>query len=276
MILACLLAALVVVIAGLTLGNYLDPDSESNASSAAETNQPTEKTEVELSSEPKAEPEQESEDWDVEVAEESKAAVGAVTDPTDIRVLVNKLNPLTPASFAPSDLVSAAGAGVTDTDPSIVLRAEAAEHAAQMSIDAAAAGAGFGVTSGFRSYETQNQLYSNYSAVDGQAAADTYSARPSFSEHQTGLAFDAIAPAAGCYDLGCFGSTPAAGWLAQNSWQYGFILRYPEGSQPVVGYMYEPWHFRYIGVDLARDYHESGAATYEEFLGEPAAPNYAN
>ena len=77
-----------------------------------------------------------------------------------------------------------------------------------------------------------------------------------------------------CILEGCFGETKPGKWLKENSWKYGFILRYENGTQDVVGYEYEPWHFRYVGKDVAAAYHESGARTYEEFVGAPAAPDY--
>ena len=77
-----------------------------------------------------------------------------------------------------------------------------------------------------------------------------------------------------CILEGCFGETKPGKWLKENSWKYGFILRYENGTQDVVGYEYEPWHFRYVGKDVAATYHESGVRTYEEFVGAPAAPDY--
>ena len=116
------------------------------------------------------------------------------------------------------------------------------------------------VVSGFRSYETQAWLYNSYVQRDGIAAADRYSARPGYSEHQTGLAFDINDTS----DL--FASTREARWLAENAYKYGFILRYPEGKEHITGYMFEPWHYRYVGIENARRIYESGL-TIEEYLG---------
>lgn len=113
--------------------------------------------------------------------------------------------------------------------------------------------------SGYRSYDYQASLYNNYVAIDGQAAADRYSARPGNSEHQTGLAFDI-----GQLDNN-YGNTPAGTWLAQHAHEYGFIIRYPQGKESVTGYMYEPWHVRYLG-SIASDVYTSGL-TLEEYLG---------
>ncbi len=114
--------------------------------------------------------------------------------------------------------------------------------------------------SGFRSYSTQNTLYNNYVARDGKAEADRYSARPGHSEHQTGLAFDLNSLEQS------FENTKEGKWLAENCWKYGFIIRYPKGKESVTGYMFEPWHVRYLGKDVAKKVYESGKCL-EEYLG---------
>lgn len=116
------------------------------------------------------------------------------------------------------------------------------------------------VVSGFRSYNTQAAIYSNYVARDGVAAADRYSARPGYSEHQTGLAFDLNSLEQ------YFGSTPEGQWLAAHCWEYGFIIRYQEDKEEITGYMYEPWHVRYLGKETAQKVYESGLCL-EEYLG---------
>lgn len=116
------------------------------------------------------------------------------------------------------------------------------------------------VASGFRSYERQNRLYSNYVARDGKAEADRYSARAGHSEHQTGLAFDLNS-----LDQS-FGDTPEGKWIAANCWKYGFILRYPKEKEAQTGYMYEPWHVRYLGNENAKNVYNSGLCL-EEYLG---------
>ena len=115
-------------------------------------------------------------------------------------------------------------------------------------------------SSGFRSYDYQAQIYNNYVARDGQAAADTYSARPGHSEHQTGLAIDVNQ-----IDDSFIG-TPEAIWLENHCHEYGFILRYPQGKQNITGYKYESWHIRYVGTDMSYAIHNSGL-TLEEYFG---------
>ena len=117
------------------------------------------------------------------------------------------------------------------------------------------------VVSGFRSYDIQNNLYNRYVARDGKKEADTYSARPGHSEHQSGLAADINS-----VDNN-FGETKEGKWLSDNCYKYGFILRYPKGKESITGYIYESWHIRYVG-DIAKDLYNNGNwISLEEYLG---------
>lgn len=121
--------------------------------------------------------------------------------------------------------------------------------------------------SGYRSFEYQTTLYNNYVNRDGVEAADRYSARPGYSEHQTGLAFDIGEK--GKEELWLteeFGETPAGQWLVAHANEFGFILRYPKDKEPITGYMYESWHFRYVGVEIANEIKQR-EITLEEYLG---------
>ncbi|HFI0342722.1 TPA: LD-carboxypeptidase LdcB/DacB [Streptococcus suis] len=122
--------------------------------------------------------------------------------------------------------------------------------------------------SGFRSYETQASLYQSYVDQDGQAAADTYSARPGYSEHQTGLAFDLLDSSGNLLE-----EPTASQWLAENAHHYGFIVRYLPGKENSTGYIAESWHVRYIGQEAA-DIYNSGL-TLEEYFGVPGG-DYLN
>lgn len=130
----------------------------------------------------------------------------------------------------------------------------------KMSADASAQGLTLTMSSGYRSYDYQAQLYNNYVNSDGQAAADRYSARPGYSEHHTGLAFD-LAPVDNS-----FADTPEGKWVAANCYKYGFIIRYPEDKEDITGYMYEPWHLRYVGVELATALYNNNMCL-EEYFG---------
>lgn len=121
--------------------------------------------------------------------------------------------------------------------------------------------------SGYRSYATQNRIYNNYVAADGKAEADTYSARPGHSEHQSGLALDVNSVE------GSFAYTAEAKWIAENCYKYGFILRYPYGKTDKTGYIYEPWHIRYVGIAIATKIHNSGLCL-EEYYGITSKYSY--
>lgn len=119
----------------------------------------------------------------------------------------------------------------------------------------------------FRSFERQETLYNQYVEKDGQQAADQYSARPGYSEHQTGLAFDiGEKNFEQHWAAASFGGTPAGEWVSQNAHLYGFILRYPLGKEEVTGYMHESWHYRYVGKQPATDMF-THKQTLEEYLG---------
>ncbi len=114
--------------------------------------------------------------------------------------------------------------------------------------------------SGFRSYDYQKTLYDNYVSRDGQAAADRYSARPGYSEHQTGLVFDLTDKSGNLLE-----DSRASQWLKDNAHNYGFIVRFQAGKEASTGYMPEAWHIRYVGKE-AKDIHDSGLSL-EEYFG---------
>ena len=189
----------------------------------------------------------------------------SIDDAASLWVVVNKTRQLNPKNYAPAlTALNLPGGGQ--------MRPEAAAALTQMFADyQAASGAQLKVVSAYRSYSTQVSTYNGWVSRLGQAQADRQSARPGFSEHQSGLAVDINTGA----DQG-FGATPAGMWLAANSYKYGFIVRYPDGLEPITGYEYEPWHFRFVGVDLATEMHATGVQTLEQFFGLPAAPNYTS
>lgn len=130
----------------------------------------------------------------------------------------------------------------------------------KMQSAAAAEGLNIYISSGYRSYDYQSGLYERYVERSGKAEADRYSARPGHSEHQTGLAFDL-----NTIDI-TFADTAEYDWLKVHCAEYGFIIRYPENGESITGYMYEPWHIRYLGTETAQKVYESGL-TLEEYLG---------
>jgi D-alanyl-D-alanine carboxypeptidase len=190
-----------------------------------------------------------------------------VSDPTSLTAVVNKRRGLA-ADYVPPGLVTPSGIpGATQ------VRQELLGPLESMRAAMAAEGITLRMSSAYRSFARQQTIYNGFVAREGVAGADTHSARPGNSEHQTGLAVD-LDDGAGCNLNACFANTAGGRWLAENSWRYGFILRYGDGWQPIVGYTYEPWHFRYVGVEVASDMHDRGIRTLEEYYGLPAAPDY--
>ena len=116
------------------------------------------------------------------------------------------------------------------------------------------------VQSGYRSYERQKELYDRYTQERGKEYADAYSARPGYSEHQTGLSFDVNESGTN------FEETKEGQWIEAHAHEYGFIIRFPQGKGDITGYEFEPWHLRYLGKDLAGKLKESGECL-EEYLG---------
>ena len=186
----------------------------------------------------------------------------SLEDPTSPWVVVNKKRPL-PATYIPQDLTSV-GAGEQ-------MRAEAGGALKTLLASAKSQGINLSIISGYRSYQSQSSVYSSYVKKDGQAAADTYSARPGHSEHQSGLAVDL---GNGICDLQiCFGDTSAGKWLTAHAYESGFIIRYQKGWEGLTGYQYEPWHIRYVGPELAAQLN-SASQTMEQFFGLPVALSY--
>ena len=118
------------------------------------------------------------------------------------------------------------------------------------------------IISGFRSYDTQVSTYNYWVSKYGKTEADTISARPGHSEHQTGLAIDINSLEK------AFKNTEEGKWLNDNAYKYGFILRYPEGTDGITGYSFEPWHYRYVETELSyKLYNDGNWITMEEYFG---------
>lgn len=180
----------------------------------------------------------------------------STSEPGSIWVVVNKKRPLNPIEYTPSDLVDAGGGQQ--------MRKEAAAALQQMFTAATKENLQLQALSGYRSHETQKSVYAREVATNGQEVADTQSAKPGYSEHQTGLGMDVGGGGCGIED--CFGDTPHGKWVAANAHKYGFIIRYPKGKDAVTGYRYEPWHLRYVGKDLAGEMKKQNIQTLEEFF----------
>lgn len=188
-------------------------------------------------------------------------------------VVVNKGRQL-PADYVPANLVTPGiplrlSPGVNEMH----LRADAASALETMFAAAKAQNLNLMLASGYRSYSDQVAVYNSYVAQSGVAKADTFSARPGHSEHQTGLAADIEPQSRACEVEQCFENTQEGRWLAANSYKYGFIIRYQKTTENLTGYEYEPWHIRYVGLDLAQQLYEKNQ-TMEQFFDLPSYTNY--
>lgn len=168
-------------------------------------------------------------------------------------IVVNKTYSL-PSNFAPNNLVTING---------YIKVVDYVKNAFnELKSDASSIGLNIYASSGYRSYSDQKYIYNNYVKMDGQEKADTYSARAGYSEHQTGLAIDV-----NTIDM-TFDNTEESIWLKENCYRYGFIIRYPKNKDSITGYMYEPWHIRYVGKELAKKLYNDGQwITLEEYYG---------
>ena len=187
-----------------------------------------------------------------------------IDNAASLQVVVNKKRPLNPIDYAPT------------RSKSLNLATTAAKAYAKLKAAVSANKLGtLCLNSGYRSYATQKATHA-YQVSRGKKYGydgETVAARPGHSEHQTGLAADVSTTALGCR-ITNFGASKASKWIAKNAWQYGFIVRYPKGKESITGYIWEPWHLRYVGIDLAMDMKAKGITTLEEYFELPAAPKY--
>lgn len=186
--------------------------------------------------------------------------VKQINDPFRLDVLVNKNNKLD-ESFIPTDLKKL---DIRYSNEDKYMRYEAAKSFESLSADASLFGYSIVAVSCYRSYQYQKKLYEGYVAEMGLEYADRSSARPGHSEHQTGLAVDVMGSNKD-YDL--FEASNEFEWMKNNAHLYGFILRYPKDAEHITGFKYEPWHYRYIGVDISTYIYENDI-TLEEYIKE--------
>lgn len=195
----------------------------------------------------------------------------SITEAGSAWVVVNKLNQLDPKKYTPDDLVTVP----VDHVYSPQLRKGASKAVVAMfKAFKKSTGKKMQSQSAYRSYSSQKSVYDGWVKKLGKKAADLTSARPGFSEHQTGLAIDISAKPANCSLKACFANTTQGKWLKKNAWRYGFILRYPKYRTGTTGYEFEPWHYRYVGKGLSKEMHRVKATTLEDFFGTGKAPDY--
>ena len=169
--------------------------------------------------------------------------------------------------YVPPDLVPVSEAGISGPG---FIRQVAIDDLAALAAAAAEAGTPIAVNSPYRSYQEQVASFNGWVAVDGYDDAVTYSARPGHSEHQLGLTIDFMTKGGGSALQGDWATTPAGGWMAQNAWKYGWVMSYPRGEggalfSDATCFHYEPWHYRYLGREVAAQVHDSGL-TIREYL----------
>lgn len=195
-----------------------------------------------------------------------------VTNETDIAVLVNKKRGL-PDNYEPTDLtepkVEFSFSGKSEKK---MLRKEAAEALEKLFKQASNDGIKLYGVSGYRSRSTQTTIYNYNVKTQGQEETDKVSAKPGFSEHQTGLAIDVSSQSAKFALEEVFGTTKEGKWLAEHAHETGFIIRYPKGKESITGYSYEPWHIRYVGTEMAKEIYEN-KWTLEEYFQDALPVN---
>lgn len=203
-----------------------------------------------------------------EEAQKAKAKPAIATPNKDdpMLILVNKQNPID-EDYVPKEMTSVKYYWDYSQPLYRQMIKEAAEAFDKLSEAAAEEELEIVVTTAYRSYQFQSDLYYGYVNSQGQEAADKFSAKPGYSEHQTGLAAD-VSNSDVDYELtDKFGDTEAGKWMQKNAHKYGFILRFPKDKEDITGYLYEPWHLRYVGKDVAK-YIYNEDITLEEYLGE--------
>lgn len=193
-----------------------------------------------------------------------------ITSASSLTVVVTKLRPLSPLSYVPADLVAVSG---VPGGAGQQMRREAAAAMTRMYDAANAQGVPFRILTAYRSYGFQQGVYGSSARVSGTAETDRRVARPGYSEHQTGLAADINDVPANKLKR-TFGASAAGTWVREHGHEYGFIVSYPDGSEAVTGYLYEPWHIRYVGEDVAQDMYDAGVTTLQEYFDVEASPGY--
>ncbi|WP_431809000.1 M15 family metallopeptidase [Lysinibacillus sphaericus] len=196
--------------------------------------------------------------------DDSQQEVPSVNDPESIIVLVNKKYSF-PEGYEPKDLVYPDVAFIfKEKIDKRMMREEAAKYLEKMFNAAKKMNIHLAGVSAYRSSQTQATLFNNYVEKDGIEKAKTYSAAPGTSEHQSGLAIDVSGTNGSCAADDCFANTEESAWLEDNAHKYGYIIRFPKEKEHITGYQYEPWHIRYVGVNLATELYNK-ELTLEEY-----------
>ncbi|MDZ4132630.1 MAG: M15 family metallopeptidase [Dethiobacteria bacterium] len=279
-----LAAILVALIAGFLTFGCAEPEADIPAEQAEEIEEPAQESESEAADDLPVTPVEAEEEE--ESAEEENAASESETSnqpPSSDSSSSQNQTPLLvvlegdyllalvikdttlKSDFVPANLVPVPA--YMHPSYSMQLRNEALEYLEQLWQAAEADGVTLHIRSAYRSYNTQKKLFNDYASKYGEEQANRFSARPGQSEHQLGTAIDF--GGTNVDFKADYGQTPQGLWLAANAYKYGFAMSYAEGKEHITGYIYEPWHYRYIGVEAAGEWKGSGK-TLKEFLeGKP-------
>lgn len=270
------ITVLLIILFGVMLikerkSNTPDISNEQPKIEEPKNNEPDEKpnedeeTSIEPDKEPEKEPEEEPEEPEQNEPVDTPVGI-TIQEPEKIDVLVNKKRNL-PSDYVPADLVKLSEVPTVLENPEVNQLRSVAYEALKELFKAANEEEGYILyaRSGYRSYNTQTSLYASYVDSYGQKAAEKYSAKPGQSEHQTGLSIDITCEEMNLKLDDTFVDTDEGKWVAENAHRFGYIIRYPKGKEDITGYMYEPWHIRYLGVELATKVYESGL-TLEEYF----------
>lgn len=279
LVLALLVAALLILLFWLSRSTHsrstptqTQTPPQTTAQSQVQTSQATVKHSLAAPTQVQATKQTESEESETPMQEQNTPAGWPTVTANDGRnnlglpytregiVLVNRLHPVN-WDYIPQ-IASREG---------VYLAPEALKAYFTMREAARAEGIDFFYRSGYRDFATQVAIRQQYLNTDpgGEEAVDRYSAPAGASEHQTGLAVDIDNGEGLSYD---FAETPAGAWLHQHAYEFGFILRFPDGKEGITGYLYEPWHFRYVGPEVARAFGPHNQLTLEEYLDDEPAP----
>lgn len=176
-------------------------------------------------------------------------------------ILINKQWGL-PADFVPHDLIKAQ-VPLSPRSRNFMIRKDVNTALKSLFSAAQEDGVELWFHSGYRSYAEQRRVYQRYVDSYGEKVANTFAAKPGHSEHQSGLAIDITSPKSSSLFAPNFGDSKEGKWVANHAHQFGFIIRYPKDKSEITGYIYEPWHLRYVGIELATMLFESGLVLEE-------------
>lgn len=263
-----LAAVIILLIYGITMliGVVVDKDENTSEESESIEHENESEEETKKSSEIEEKPVDDTETPTEEhEGKNTSKDIVIVENPEAIDVLVNRTHTL-PDTYIPGDLVELTDMPTVLSNPEVnQMRKPAYEALKELFAAAEEDGYDLYARSGYRSYNTQVSLYDSYAVAHGKEAADTFSAKAGQSEHQTGLVMDITCEAMNFQLDDTFGETEEGKWVSKNAHKYGFIVRYPKEKEDITGYMYEPWHLRYLGVELATNVYESGLSLDEYF-----------